>query len=373
MAGLGLLLGGLAGAGRGAAQVGAEDQRALVERDMAAERSRLEEERALRIDEARRSRERAGALKMGEDISAETTRAQNQADADAINAKFGTQMTAEDAAALRGNEEARKAYGLLAGGREGDLEARANAAERLGYLEAARETRGQLQVEQQGKRYDKEFESRERRADLAEKVAAENEQFRRRAQERQDRLAESQIAFQKARASKEDQRYKDQSERELRLATRDALAGVNNQLKSLEKEAADPLLAPEQKEAIRNQMRELRIEGERYRGALAGAGLEGSMAPSKPFNPADFAFGGKSEAPAQRSAAPAAARPAPAPAPEPARRASPREMALQGYEAAIAQTAQQLAAAQNRGDNAEVARLNDLLQQQQAAKARTVQ
>lgn len=373
MAGLGLLLGGLAGAGRGAAQVGAEDQRALVERDMAAERSRLEEERALRIDEARRSRERAGALKMGEDISAETTRAQNQADADAINAKFGTQMTAEDAAALRGNEEARKAYGLLAGSRQGDLETRASAAERLGYLEAARETRGQLQTELQDQRQEKQFKSNERRLDLQEERQKQMDAYNQKREARLDRLAESQIEFQKARANKEDKRHQDQTERELRLATRDALAGVNNQLKSLEKEAADPLLAPEQKEAIRNQMRELRIEGERYRGALAGAGLEGSMAPSKPFNPADFAFGGKSEAPAQRSAAPAAARPAPAPAPEPARRASPRELALQGYEAAIAQTAQQLAAAQNRGDNAEVSRLNTLLQQQQAAKARTVQ
>ena len=55
-------------------------------------------------------------------------------------------------------------------------------------------------------------------------------------------------------------------------------------------------------------------------------------------------------------------------APQP--QASPKDMALQGIDAAIMQTVRGLTAATNRGDKEEATRLNSLLQEQQAAKAR---
>lgn len=374
MAGLGLLFGGLAGAGNALAQDAKRAQALADEQVIAEQRARLEEERLLRIDEARRQRERAGQLRMGEEINTATARMLNEQDAAAINAKFGSTATAEDVAALRSNPEARRAYGLLDATRQSDLETRAAAAESLGYLEAARETRGQLNTEIANQRQDAQDKANTRRLDLQEERQKQQDEYNRRRESRLDRLAEAELAFRQAQAKKLDAREEKQTERELRLATNNALAGVNNQLKSLEKEAADPLLAPEQKEVIRAQMIELRAEGERYRRALASAGLEGSTAPSKPFDPNDFRTGGQGQGGGASSnqRAPAQSAPAAPAAPSaPARRESPRELALRGYDAAIQQTVRELTAAQNRGDSAEVKRLNELLQQQQAAKART--
>ena len=54
----------------------------------------------------------------------------------------------------------------------------------------------------------------------------------------------------------------------------------------------------------------------------------------------------------------------------PASQASPKDLALLGIDTAINDTVRALAAAGNRGDKAEAARLNSLLQEQQAAKAK---
>lgn len=363
-------MGGVAGAGRGAAAVGAQGAQEEAERRLMADRAKLEEEKTARIEEARAARQRAAGVQMGQDISAEEERLRNIQDAEAINKQFGSSMTAEDAAALRGNEAARSAYGLLAPTRQSDLERRATAAENLGYLEAARESRGQLQTEIQGQRYEKEFESREKRLDQDAKFREQQAKMAESMAERRARMDEAELAFRKSQAAKASEREKDAGDRELRLATRDALAGVNNQLKSLEKEAADPMLAPEQKDVIRGQMRDLRMEGERYRRALAWAGLEGSTAPSKPFDPDDFRTGGSQ--PAQREASAPRAPAARQPAAAPVDLQTPSQQAVRGLDLAIQNTVRALTDASNRGDRAEVDRLNSLLQEQQAAKARAV-
>jgi hypothetical protein len=362
MAGLGLLLGGLAGAGRGAAQIGAEGERQAFER----ERMRLDEERAARIDELRRTRDRAAGLKMGQEIDAAAAGASDQAAADAINARFGSSMTAADAQVLRGNEEARKAYGLLGSTRQSDLEARATAAERLGYLDAARETRGQLQAEIGNQRNLNLDEDSKRRLDLQEKRQQAIDEYNQRRENRLDRLADSQLAFQKARANKEDNRADQMAEREQRAATVAAMKGAEADVRQIQKELADPLLAEEQKRVLQDQLNVARSDARRFRSALGGAGLEGSQAPAKPFNPGDYALGGNKPASAPRQDAPAAARPAPAPA----ERQSPTAMATAGLDRAINDTVRALTAAGNRGDKAEAQRLNELLQEQQRARAR---
>lgn len=336
------------------------------------QRARLEEEKTARIEEARAARQRAAGVQMGADISAEEERLRNVQDAEAINKQFGSSMSAEDAAALRGNEAARSAYGLLAPTRQSDLERRAAAAENLGYLDAARESRSQLSTEVQNQRYDEQTKTAERRLD--EEVAWRKDQAKRaeRREDRMDRMAEAQLAFTKSRAGKEDARAEQMAEREQRAATAAALRGAETDVKQLQKDLADPLLDPAQKEALQRDLTTARADARRFRQALAGAGLEGSGAPSKPFNPDDFRIGGSQpeaqrEPSGQRSAAPAARAPAPS------ERLTPAQQAVRGLDLAIQNTVRALTQASNRGDRAEAERLNNLLQEQQAAKARVNQ
>src|SRR6185369_8564288 len=372
MAGLGLLLGGIAGAGRGLAQSAAEDQRVLDEQRLAQQRAQLEEEKTARIDEARAARQRQAGVQQGQDIQAETQRLQNQSDAAAINAKYGSNATAEDVQALRGNEAARQAYGLLSPTRQSDLEARATAAENLGYLDAAKETRSQLQTEVSNKRQEASDTNTNRRLDLQEQRQKQIDDYNQRREDRLDRLAAAQLSFQQARAGKEDARSEQMAEREQRAATANALRGAESDIKQLSKDIADPLLAPEQKQVIQRQLDSARTEARRYRSALSGAGLEGSEAPSKPFNPDDFrtGVGGSSGGSSRATTVPNPLGQGAAPAP--AERASPGQQAVRALDIAINNTVRDLTAANNRGDQAEVARLNDLLQQQQAAKSRAL-
>lgn len=296
MAGLGVLFAGLSGAGRALASSAQEEQRVNDESRLMAERARLEEEKALRIDEARRKSERQAGVQMGADISTATADLQNQRDAEAINAANGSQMTAADAAVLRNNPEARKAYGLLGSSRQTDLEDRATAAERLGYLDAAKETRGQLQTEFVNQRTIKQDENadarlkaeqawREKQADLAAKR-----------EDRMMRVQEAQLAFTRSRAAKSDSDESKMAEREARMATTAALKGYETEIRQLAKDAADPLLAPEQKAVVQQQIDEARAEAARLRKALSGAGLEGAKPAAKDGLPdlSQYAIGGAS-------------------------------------------------------------------------------
>lgn len=372
MAGLGLLFAGLSGAGKGLAAGAEQDQRVADEQKLYAERSRLEEEKALRIDEAKRTRERQAGIQQGQDIGAATSQLQNQRDAEAINAQYGSQASAEDVQALRTNPEARKAYGLLGSTRQTDLQDRATAAEGLGYLDAARETRGQLQTEIQNTRNEKVDESTNRRLDQQETRQAQMDKFSQRREDRLDRLADAQLSFQKSRAGKEDARAEQAAEREQRSATVAAMKGAETDARQLQKELADPLLAEEQKKVLQSQLEVARSDARRFRNALSGAGLEGSEKPPKAFNPNDFPVGGgKANVSAGSSGATRVANPVQeersAP---PAKEQTTNQKAVAALDIALTNTGRDLAAANAKGDQAEIQRLTDIFNQQSAARER---
>lgn len=367
---LGLLFSGLSGAGKGLAASAEQDQRVADETKLTQERARLEEEKQLRIDEARRQRDRSAQVQQGVDIGAAVNQSQNQRDAEAINAKFGSTMSAEDAQALRTNPAARQAYGLLGSTRQSDLEDRANAAESLGYLDAARETRNALNTEVQNQRNKSLDENADKRLDAETKWRKDQADLAARQEDRRARIAEADVAFRKSQVAKADSRETQMAEREQRSATMAALKGYETDIKQLSKDAADPLLAPEQKRIVDQQIAEARAEASRLRKALAGAGLEGSEAPKKSFDPNDYRIGGAApgrQAPAaqaqgtpQRVANPVAEE----------RQQTPEAMAKSGLDTAISTTVRALTAATNKGDKDEAKRLNDLLQEQQRARAR---
>lgn len=136
--GLGVLFAGLSGAGKSVAEDIETRQKYDHEAAMLKERADLEEQKQLAIDMAKRNRDAADRTKQGKDISEGVTALQNERDAAAINAKEGSNMTAEDAAVLRNNPEARKAYGLLGSSRQSEFEDRATVAQNLGYTDTAK-------------------------------------------------------------------------------------------------------------------------------------------------------------------------------------------------------------------------------------------
>lgn len=370
MAGVGLILGALSGGGKGLAASADQDAREAAESRLMQQRAQLEEEKAARIDELRRTRDRQAGVKMGEDIDAATSQMQNQRDAEAINASQGSQVSAEDAAVLRNNPAARKAYGLLDANRQTGLEDRAAAAEKLGYLDAARESRGQLQTELTNQRNEANDKSANRRLDQQEARQKSLDEYNARREGRMDRLASAQLTFQKARAEKEDSRATQIAEREQRAATQSAMKGAEQDIKGLQKEMADPLLAPEQKQVLQRQLEQARREARQYREALSGAGLEGSQVPSKPFDPDNYALGDKGAAKSGGKSVPNPVSDNRA-APQPAAKAqSPQQMAVSGLEAAIGKTVRALTDATNRGDKEEAKRLQELLEEQQRARAK---
>jgi hypothetical protein len=304
--GLGLLLSGLSGAGKGAAEVGEQAQKVSDEQALMAARAKLEEEKQLRIEEARSQRERQAGIKQGKDISAGVNDIQNQRDAEAINAANGSSMSAADAQVLRDNPAARKAYGLLDSNRKSDMQDRASAAEKLGYLDAAKEARGQVQDEITNKRAEDLDKNTNRRLDQQDTRQASMDKYNMNRESRLDRIAEAQLSFNKARAGKEDARSEQMAVREQRQATQYALKSAQDDIKTLEKEAADPMATPEQAANAKNQIGRLRSEAGRYRAALAAGGMEGSEAAPKAFDPADFPVGGKATPKASAPAAPSA-------------------------------------------------------------------
>lgn len=379
---MGLLFSALSGAGKALASSAEQDQRVADQKSMEAERARLEEQKALRIDEIRRQRDRQGAVQMGQEITTTTAQLQNERDAAAINAANGSNMSAADAEVLRNNPEARKAYGLLGATRQTDLEDRATAAEKLGYLDAARETRGQLQTEFVNQRSIKQDEN----ADAARKDEKEwREKQAALANKREDRMAriaEAELGLRRSQAAKADSRESMAAEREARMATVAALKGAEAEVKQLSKDLADPMLAPEQKAVVQEMLDNARRETKQYRTALAGAGIDSGKAPDKPFNPADFALGGSKGGDGgktQRVANPMAGgyvhEPAKLTAPRAsaAAPASPRDQAVNALDLALQETGRKMAAANAAGDRAEIARLSALFTQQNAAKQRAQQ
>jgi hypothetical protein len=383
-AALGLLFSALAGGSKGLA-TGMEDERQSAERvNLETLRSNLEEQKALRIAEAGRTATRQAGIQQGQDIDNAVTQAQGQRDADAINAansgvEGGSNMTADDARVLRGQPEARKAYGLLNPTRQSDLEDRANAAEKLGYLDAARETRGALQTENADQRYDQQSKDNNRRLDQQEKRQEMTDNYNQRRENRLDRLAEAQVAYQKSRDAKNDEKSNQLAAREERSATVAAMKGAETDIKQLQKDLADPMLSQEQKTVLQNQLELSRGEARRYRNSLAGAGIDGGEKADKPFDPNNYRSGGdkpsgKSNAstvpnPIQndQSYEPAKLKPRTEPV-----QASPRDTAISALELALQRTSKELAAANSSGNKAEVERLGAIFQQQNEARQRAV-
>lgn len=376
---LGLLFSGFAGASRGLSDSMEQTQKVSDEQMLMKQRSDLEEQKALRIAEATRQATRQAGIQQGQDIQAGVTQMQNQRDADAINAanqgvEGGSNMTAADAQVLRNNPEARKAYGLLAPARQSDLEDRATSATNQGYLDAARETRGELQTLISDKRAENQDTNTNRRLDLQEKLQQQQSEYNQRRESRMDRLAEAQLSFQKSRANKDDARAEQMATREERSATAMAMKGAETEIKQLQKDMADPMLDPKVKSLMQSQLDSTRLEARRYRERLSGAGIDGDKQPDKPFNPADFrpSSGGASSGSTPKSQPvanpfqPTASAAAPAPQ-------SVKQTAIAALDSSLQRTAQQLATANASGDKAEVQRLQSQFEQQRAARDRANQ
>lgn len=280
--GLGLLFGALSGAGGAVADIGAQSQKVNDERALMQERSALEEQRQMRLDEIKRTRDRDYGVKQGKDIDTEVAAMRNKRDAEAINAKNGSSMTAEDAQVLRSNPEARKAYGLLNTNRMDDLRDRGDSAQKLGYLDEAKQVRGDLQSEIANERNTKNDATANRRADILQEYQVRREN-------RMDRLAEVQERRLAASDARQNSRDDNSATKEQRAATAKALDGVNADIKALEKEAADSGMADDVKAVVRRQLTNARAEAERYRNALADAGLKGSEAPAPSITEAAIA------------------------------------------------------------------------------------
>lgn len=258
--------------------------------NLQAERDKAEMVRARAILEMqeefgikREARVREAGMKEGREIDAEVESrmaARDAADIAKVNDPELQNLTREELAQMRTDPEARKQFGLLnAVTRKEELETRAGAAGKLGYSKAAEESRNLLRTEIQDERNANIDKNNERRADQAEKNAEFMQKYQMKREARMDRLAAAQLDYQKSRANKEDARADADVERGNRAATAKALDGVNADIKALSRDAADPMLAPEQKAIIDDQLAEARTEAKRYRTALAGAGLEGSKEP----------------------------------------------------------------------------------------------
>jgi len=285
---MGLLFGALAGAGGAIADIAKKDQDAASDEKRARMLADLEEQKTLRIEEARAQRQRQAGIAQGSQIASEASRLRGQSDAAAINAKFGSNAAAEDVAALDNNPGARKAYGLPELGRLGSLETRAQAAENLGYLDASRETRGLIQAEIGNLRNEANDKATNRRLDLAEANSA-------RSAARQEALAAAQIAHIKAQTAYQSSQDELLYKKEARSATYDALNGANQDIKGIEKQMSDPMIDENLKGILNIQLSSTRDEAKRLRTALARSGLEGSEKPESKtgFDPAKYQIGGK--------------------------------------------------------------------------------
>ena len=113
----------------------------------------------------------------------------------------------------------------------------------------------------------KKDEAANRRLDI-------QEEYTHRREDRLDRLASAQLAFQQVSAGKQDSRAEQAAAREERSATVAAMKGAEADIKQLQRDLADPMLAPEQKSVLQSQLDVSRADARRYRNALGGAGIE---------------------------------------------------------------------------------------------------
>ena len=294
--GLGMLLGGLAGAGNALADSASQSQKFSDEQALMRERAALEEQKQLRIDEVMRQRNAAPLNRLQESaqrfsqedvpVTADPVTQTTSAGAKAAGLQDGlVGMTREQVAAYKNPEmlaqydkqiaaDNKLAQDAVAGKtrkRTSDeaFDAAMNNAQ-TNDLEAYKAGVGLLGAKKDIRKMDNE----ERRLDQAEKRQADLDKYQNRREDRLDKLAEMQITRQEIADGKLDLREESALRRSKIDATKAALAGVNNDIKALEKDAADPMLSEAQKQVVNRQLSAARNEAQSYREALSAAGLE---------------------------------------------------------------------------------------------------
>ena len=286
--GIGLLFGALAGAGGAVADIGKRDQDVANDEKRVRMLADLEEQKVLRIEEARAQRQRQAGIAQGSQIASEASRLLGQSDAAAINAKFGSNATAEDVAALAANPEARKAYGLPEVSRLSSLETKAAAAENLGYMEASRDARGLIQAEITNLRNEASDKATIKRLD-------EMERHNRSIEARNASVAAADLAFRREALKNSTDAELRRADSEKRQATNAAMKNAQTELDKMRVEFANPMLDDKLKPVMQAQINELQKQTSRFRDALAAAGLDGSEKPESKtgFDPSKYPIGGK--------------------------------------------------------------------------------
>lgn len=257
-----------------AADIRAEDRAANRQLAMQERLEAAREMMTMRAEE----RKRKGAASDGLAIETKADGMLNASRAEHINKTLGSSMTAEDAKALEGNEQAQAIYGLPKETELTKLNRRADAASGLGMLTSADQYRKQgLDVRnyedkkadnvRNDKRLDADAAWRKTQADLAG-----------RREDRQARVSEATLAHQKTAAANANTRVDQSDAKEMRSATAKALDSAQKDVKALEIQLATAY-DPAAKEAIQDQMKSARQEVAGYRRALSGAGLAIPEAP----------------------------------------------------------------------------------------------
>ncbi len=125
-----------------------------------------------------------------------------------------------------------------------------------------------------GKRQQAQDERNIRQDETNNRKIDAQEAYNQRREERMDRISEMELQHKKSQAKRDDDKATTAEIKEQRAATSKALDGVNADIRSLEKEAANTMLLPQQKDVIDRQLTSARKEAKLHRSALAGAGLD---------------------------------------------------------------------------------------------------
>jgi hypothetical protein len=247
------LLGMAAGAAKGLVDWSLEDQKAKVQAERDAELARLRKQEMIDTKEMDYSlAERDRTKRQGEMANFYTKNATN----DPSLVKVDDEGNAMPSAATPESPREAAARKLRAAQATGNKDIIAQAYNELRDLKT-----------------DEKGDRDERRLDLMQT-------FQEKQAERQSMLAEATLAHQKrmqeitaSQATAADKRAEQAAASTQRAATATALKSVNDDIKALEKEGADPLLDPAKKKVIEKQMASLRNEAAGYRATLSNAGL----------------------------------------------------------------------------------------------------
>jgi hypothetical protein len=333
------------------------------------ERQRLEMERTRAVEAMREefsirgeARKRDAALTQAREIEAGVRDAQDKRISDRTQAPVGPSLSPEDVRAKRDQPGGSPISGLLNSTRRSEAEDRASVAAKLGYADAAKEYRNEARDEARSERDDVRDARENKRIDA--QIAHQDKQLNAQIAHWEDikkRSGGSGIEGMLAKAKLEEF----QMQRAWQMELSKTPVGSPERAALLQKGRDFEWIkdAPNDVTVTKKSFDE---NGNEITTTTKGVAQQTGAGPSKPFDPNDF-----------RPKPSGAAKPASAPvradaAPKAQERKSPKDMAIDGFDQAITKTARDLAAADRRGDKAEAARLNLLLQEQQRAKVRLV-